>query len=110
MLSVVKCKIRIKGQQQKGEEMNAVEWLDKAKEKLKLDSDYKLAKIIGINASSISNIRKRDAGIDNYIAARLEDILELRQMTVIIDLEKQKAKTKERKEYWEKKDQIYLKN
>lgn len=89
--------------------MNAVEWLDKAKEKLKLDSDYKLAKIIGINASSISNIRKRDAGIDNYIASRLEDILEIRQMTVIIDLEKQKAKTKERKEYWEKKDQIFLK-
>jgi hypothetical protein len=90
--------------------MNAVEWLDKAKEKLKLDSDYKLAKIIGITASSISNIRKRNSGIDTYIASRIEDILELRQMTVIIDLEIQKAKTKERKEYWEKKERIYLNN
>ena len=90
--------------------MNAVEWLDKAKEKLKLDSDYKLAKIIGRTASSISNIRKRNSGIDTYIASRIEDILELRQMTVIIDLEIQKAKTKERKEYWEKKERIYLNN
>lgn len=90
--------------------MNAVEWLDKAKEKLKLDSDYKLAKIIGITASTISNIRKRNSGIDTYIASRIEDILELRQMTVIIDLEIQKAKTKERKEYWEKKERIYLNN
>ena len=58
--------------------MNAIEWLEKAKNKLKIESDYELAKIIGIKASAISNIRKRNKGIDNYIASRLEDILELK--------------------------------
>lgn len=88
--------------------MNATEWLDKAKEKLKIDSDYKLAQIIGITQSTISMIRKRNAGIDNYIALRLADILEIRELTVIIDLEIQKAKTKEKREYWQKKEKIYL--
>jgi hypothetical protein len=88
--------------------MNATEWLDKAKEKLKVDSDYKLAQIIGIKPNSITTIRTRNAGIDNFIAVRLADILELREMTVIIDLEIQKAKTKEKKEFWEKKAKIYL--
>ncbi len=89
--------------------MNATEWLEKAKNKLKINSDYELAKIIGIKASAITNIKKRDSGIDNYVASRLEDILELERMTIIIDMEIQKAKTEEKKRYWEKKEQIFLK-
>ncbi|MDP1614478.1 MAG: hypothetical protein Q8L68_01635 [Methylococcales bacterium] len=88
--------------------MNAQEWLDKAKKKLQIESDYELAKIIGIKPSAISNIRKRNAGIDNYIASRLEDILELKRMTVIIDMELQKEKNEEKRKYWQKKEQIYL--
>lgn len=88
--------------------MEATEWLDKAKQKLKLDSDYKLAKVIGIGNGAIANIRKRNAGMDNYVASRLEDILELEKMTIIIDMEIQKAKTEEKRRYWKKKEQIYL--
>lgn len=89
--------------------MNATEWLEKAKNKLKINSDYELAKVIGIRASAITNIKKRSSGIDNYVASRLEDILELRPMTIIIDMEIQKAKTEEKRKYWEKKEQIFLK-
>lgn len=88
--------------------MEATEWLDKAKQKLKLDSDYKLAKVIGIGNGAIANIRKRNAGMDNYVASRLEDILELEKMTIIIDMEIQKAKTEEKRRYWKKKEKIYL--
>jgi len=88
--------------------MLATEWLDKAKRKLLIESDYELAKIIGINASAISNIRKRNSGIDNYTASRLEDILELERMTIIIDIEMQKEKNEEKLKYWKKKEQIYL--
>lgn len=88
--------------------MEATEWLDKAKQKLKVDSDYKLAKIIGIGNGAIANIRKRNSGMDNYVASRIEDILELEKMTVIIDMEIQKAKSEDKKRYWQKKGQIYL--
>jgi len=88
--------------------MEATEWLDKAKQKLKVESDYKLAKIIGIGNAAIANIRRRKSGMDNYVASRLEDILELERMTVIIDIEIQKAKTEEKRKYWKKKEQIYL--
>lgn len=88
--------------------MDATEWLDKAKQKLKVESDYKLAKIIGIGSAAISNIRKRNNGMDNYVASRIEDILELERMTVIIDMEIQKAKSEEKRKYWQKKEQIYL--
>jgi len=89
--------------------MDANEWLDKAKQKLKVESDYRLSKIIGIGNGALANIRKRKNGMDNYVASRLEDILELERMTVIIDMEIQKAKSEEKKRYWEKKEQIYLK-
>lgn len=88
--------------------MDANEWLDKAKQKLKIESDYRLSKIIGIGNGALANIRKRKNGMDNYVASRLEDILELERMTIIIDMEIQKAKSEEKKRYWEKKEQIYL--
>ena len=88
--------------------MKPAEWLDKAKKKLVIDSDYELAKVIGVSQSALTNIRKRNAGIDNYIAARLEDILEIKQMSIIIDMEIQKAKNEEKRKYWKKKEQIYL--
>lgn len=87
--------------------MDASEWLEKAKKKLKVESDYKLAKIIGIGNASIANIKKRN-GMDNYVASRIEDILEIERMTVIIDMEIQKAKTEAKKKYWQKKGQIFL--
>lgn len=88
--------------------MKATEWLNKAKQKLKIESDYELAKIIGIGTAAIANIKKRESGMDNYIASRIEDILELEKMTVIIDMEIQKAKSEKKKRYWKKKKEIYL--
>ena len=88
--------------------MKSTEWLEEAKKKLKIESDYKLAKIIGIGNAAIANIRKRESGLDNYAASRLEDILELEPMTIIIDMEIQKAKSEEKKKYWEKKERIFL--
>lgn len=88
--------------------MKPTEWLDQAKKKLLIESDYKLAKILGITPSGISTIRKRNAGIDLYTASRLEDVLELERMTIIVDLEIQREKNEEKKKYWKKKAQIFL--
>lgn len=87
--------------------MNADEWLDKTKKKLSIDSDYKLAKLIGIGNGGIANIRKRN-GMDNYTAVRIAELLEIERMKVIIDMEIQKAKTAEKKEFWQKKANVYL--
>jgi len=87
--------------------MNANEWLDKAKKKALLESDYKLAKLIGIDNGGIANIRKRN-GMDNYTAIRIAEILEIDRMQVIVDMELQKAKTAQKKEFWQKKADIYL--
>ena len=88
--------------------MNAKEWLDKAKEKGNIETDYKLAKIIGINPSALVNIRKRNNGMDNYTAIRIAEILEINRLKVIIDMEVQKAKSKEKKEFWKEKEEIYM--
>jgi len=87
--------------------MNANEWLDKAKEKEHLNSDYKLAKLIGIDSGGIANIRKRN-GMDNFTAVRIAEILEIDKLKVIIDMEIQKAKTANKKEFWQKKYDVYL--
>ena len=88
--------------------MKPSEWLDQAKDKLNIASDYKLAKIIGIGGAAISNIRTRNNGMDNYTACRIADILEIPEIKIISDIEKQKEKKEEKKEYWKKKEAIYL--
>lgn len=88
--------------------MRPKEWLDKARDKLGIESDYKLAKIIGVKPTAISNIRIRNNGMDNYTASRIADILEIERMTVIIDMEILKAKKEEKLEYWKRKKEIYL--
>jgi len=88
--------------------MKPSEWLDKVKKKENIESDYRLAKIIGIEQSGLSNIRRRDSGMDNYTAIRIAEMLEIDRMIVIIDMEKQKAKNKKKIEYWEKKEAIFL--
>ena len=88
--------------------MKPSEWLNKAKNKENIDSDYKLAKLIGIDPSNLANLRRRNNGMDNYTAIRLAEILEINRLKIIIDIEIQKAKTEERIEYWKKKEEIYL--
>jgi len=88
--------------------MKPIEWINKAKEKENIETDYKLAKMIGIKPSALVNIRKRNNGMDNFTAVRIAEILEINRMKIIIDMEIQKAKTKEKKEFWEKKEEIYL--
>ncbi len=87
--------------------MKPSEWLDKAKEREKIQSDYKLAKIIGIEPASISTLRRRNNGMDNYTAIRIAEILEINKLVVIIDMELKKAKSKEKMEFWKKKEEVY---
>jgi transcriptional regulator with XRE-family HTH domain len=88
--------------------MQPIDWLNKAKEKLNIESDYRLAKIIGIGNTAISNIRKRNKGMDNYTACRIADILEIPEIKVISDIEMQKEKNEEKIKYWEKKEAMFL--
>ena len=87
--------------------MKPSEWLDKAKKKENIQSDYRLAKIIGIEPASISTMRRRDNGMDNYTAIRIAEILEINKLIVIIDMEMKKAKSEEKKEFWKKKEEVY---
>ena len=88
--------------------MKPSEWLDKIKDKEHLTSDYQLAKLIGIKGNGLANLRKRDNGMDNYTAIRIAEILEINKIEVIIDMELQKAKTKEKQDFWRKKQEVYL--
>jgi len=88
--------------------MKPSEWLDKTKEKLNIESDYRLAEIIGVGKTAISNIRIRNNGMDNYTACRIADILEINEIKIIADIEEQKEKKEEKRTYWRKKERIYL--
>ena len=88
--------------------MKANEWLKKAKEKLNIKSDYELAKVIGVKPTAISNIKIRNSGMDNYTACRIADILEIKEIKIIADIELEKEKKEEKKEYWRRKERIFM--
>jgi DNA-binding CsgD family transcriptional regulator len=64
-------------------------------------SDYRLAKIIGISASAVSNYRRRGGGFDNATCWRVADILGIDPREVIAAVERDRAKDDSMRKVWE---------
>lgn len=77
-----------------------IEYLDEAKNKLKLDSDYSMAKFLGVGRSAISGYRTASRIIDDYAAAKIANALGINPMIVIAAANAEREKTEERKDYW----------
>jgi len=67
--------------------MNTKQYLDAAKKKLRIESDYALAPHLGLTKQAISKLRNRPLVMSNTTAARIAGILELEPLKVIADAE-----------------------
>lgn len=67
--------------------MNTVQYLDAAKRKLGVESDYALAKALGLTCQAVSRFRNGYGRLGNTTAVKLAEILGVPPMQVIADME-----------------------
>lgn len=84
----------------KGQKMKPNEYLDAAKTRLKIESDYELAKRFGAHTGSIAEIRNGKRAVPLDVAFKLAITLELDPAQVVADLEAQREKNPTRQGFW----------
>lgn len=80
--------------------MKPNEYLDAAKARLNITSDYELAKRLELANGSLSGIRSGHRNIPLDVAFRLAITLELDPAQVVADLEAQREKNEKRRGFW----------
>ena len=80
--------------------MKVNQYLDAAKESLKITSDYALAKTLGIHNGRITEYRKGKTTPDPYIWARLGIILNRDPMEMMAEVELERETKPERLDFW----------
>lgn len=80
--------------------MKPNEYLDGAKARLKIASDYELAKRFGVRPNHIAEIRSGKRGTPLEVAFKLAITLELDPAEVVADLESQREKNATRQAFW----------
>ena len=80
--------------------MNTLEYLSACKKALGIESDYALAKALGVSQTGISNYRTGRSRMDDDVALKVAEILHLHPMQVIAAANAERAKTDEQKARW----------
>lgn len=79
---------------------STLQYLDEAKRKLHIDSDYALSKRLGCTTSAISNYRAGRSRMDDVMAVKVAEILEKNPLELLASLNLERAKDDEVKEVW----------
>jgi len=80
--------------------MKPAEYLDAVKARLKIHSDYELAKRLEISDRVLPAMRRGERNIPLDMAFKLAITLELDPATVVADLESQREKDEKRRGFW----------
>lgn len=80
--------------------MNTLDYLAACKARLGIESDYALAKRLGVAQSSVSNYRTGRSRIDDDVALTIAEILQINPLEVIAAANAERAKTPEQKARW----------
>ena len=80
--------------------MKIKERLLECKIKLKISSDYALAKKIGCSRQRLSNILKGTVKPEAYEAIKIGEILRVHPLMLLAEFEAENAKTEARKSFW----------
>lgn len=80
--------------------MSTLDYLDEAKARLGLPSDYALSKALGLTTSAISNYRKGRSRIDDDVALKLAALTGRDPLEVIAAANMERAKTPEMAAIW----------
>lgn len=65
--------------------MKAFEWIDRAKSAAGIDSDYGIAKLLGIHRATVSNYRASSRFLDEDIAIKIANVIGVKPEAVLID-------------------------
>jgi len=80
--------------------MKPAEYLDAAKQRLNITSDYELAKRFNVGRAAVSEMRTGIRAVPLDVAFRLAITLEMDPAQVVADLESQREKNPERRNFW----------
>lgn len=80
---------------------NSIALIDKARSLCVPSTDYQLAKKLGISHATLSRCRHRNGTLDNEAATKLADLLQQDRYEVIAIMEAERARTPEKKAFWE---------
>jgi len=79
---------------------NTLEYLAACKKRLGIESDYALAKALGITQQAVSSYRSGNSKINDEVALTVADILGVPPIHVIAAANAERAKTPEQKARW----------
>lgn len=80
--------------------MTLAELLDEAKKHSNIESDYALAKILGIDRSIVSSWRKEKKHPNNEDAIKLATLAGIDELRVIAEIELRTANSEKKKAFW----------
>lgn len=81
----------------------AATYLNRAKKKLGITTDYQLAKQLGVSRGAVNNYRKKRSTFDEYTAFQIAEILEIDPAIVIANIKAETEKDEFKREFWEEK-------
>lgn len=81
--------------------MDTLQYLDAAKVRLGIESDYALAKALKIRSSTIAGYKARGGQMDDEVAARVAAILGMHPGLVMLDMHRARAKTPAEQSIWQ---------
>lgn len=80
--------------------MNTIELLEAVKVRRGIESDYALAKVLGITQQAVSSYRAGNSKISDDVALTVAEILQLNPLQVIALANAERAKTEAQKARW----------
>lgn len=80
--------------------MTPSEYLDAAKKRMAIESDYELAKRLEIPSGNLPPMRRGERNVPLDVAFKLAITLQLDPAEVVADLEQQREKNPSRKAFW----------
>ena len=81
--------------------MDTLQYLDAAKVRLGIESDYALAKALGIRASTIAGYKSRGGQMDDEIATKVAAAAGIHPGIVMLDMHRARAKTPAEQSIWQ---------
>lgn len=82
--------------------MNTADYCAALKRRLKIESDYGLAKRLGFSRQRVSNYTNGLRVFDNETAVRVAELLQLDPLRVIADMELERASSPDQRKFWER--------
>lgn len=77
-------------------------YIEEAKNKLGIVSDYALSKRLGITKQAVGGYQSGTRVMDNYTAAKLAEALEINPLEVISAASAEREKDDKKREFWQK--------